>query len=324
MKSAKELCALLITRALKDLGEEEEEVVVDYLESIGVDVDLDMKPRDMCVALLEKTMVKELGKKVPLTAYANSLIKPNQSSGSPSRGAKEVKFQDQEAARLEKKREERNLAKLRLEKQATSLPGCVFAGSGVVAKTLYDFEVDPELGIVRLDDGSSQYTAAIAVSQRLYDAIFSEYENPVIEIVTARGNRGYSRIGAPHSGRDNLVLVSPLIAALLNFKGKEGGFLKLCISLPEIKKIDFTFYGSQRELDDNMKVIIEKVPNLINAFSYLSLGMVLTVDLAAEGSPSKEIQIRVDALYDEDERPLFAGIIPFGLGDLPFDIKPDA
>ena len=313
MKSAKELCALLITRALKDLGEEEEEVVVDYLESIGVDVDLDMKPRDMCVALLEKTMVKELGKKVPLTAYANSLIKP-----------KEVIVRDQEIVRLEKKREERNLAKARLEKQANNLPGCVFAGSDTIKKTLYDFEVDPELGIVTLDDGSSQYTAAIAVSQRLYDAIFSEYENPVVEMVTARGNRGYSRITAPHSGRDNLVLVSPLVAGLLGFKGREGGFLKLCISLPEIKKIDFTFYGSQKELDENLKVIIEKVPNLINAFSYLSLGMVLTLDLAAEGSPSKEIQIRVDSLYDEDERPLFAGIIPFGLGDLPFNIKPDA
>ena len=313
MKSAKELCALLITRALKDLGEEEEEVVVDYLESIGVDVDLDMKPRDMCVALLEKTMVKELGKKVPLTAYANSLIKP-----------KEVVVRDQEVARLEKKREERNLAKLKLEKQANSLPGCVFAGNNMIKKTLYDFEVDPELGIVTLDDGSSQYTAAIAVSQRLYDAIFSEYENPVVEMVTARGNRGYSRITAPHSGRDNLVLVSPLVAGLLGFRGKEGGFLKLCISLPEIKKIDFTFYGGDKELNENLKVIIEKVPNLINAFSYLSLGMVLTLDLAAEGSPAKEIQIRVDRLEDEDERPLFAGIIPFGLGDLPFDIKPDA
>jgi hypothetical protein len=94
MKSAKELCALLITRALKDLGEEEEEVVVDYLESIGVEVDLDMKPRDMCIALLEKTMVKELGKKVPMTAYANSLIKP-----------KEVKFVDREfgSAEIRKK-----------------------------------------------------------------------------------------------------------------------------------------------------------------------------------------------------------------------------
>ena len=313
MKSAKELCALLITRALKDLGEEEEEVVVDYLESIGVDVDLDMKPRDMCVALLEKTMVKELGKKVPLTAYANSLIKP-----------KEVIVRDQELVRLEKKREERNLARAKLEKQANSLPGCVFAGNNMIKKTLYDFEVDPELGIVTLDDGSSQYTAAIAVSQRLYDGIFSEYENPVVEMVTARGNRGYSRITAPHSGRDGLVLVSPLVAGLLGFKGKEGGFLKLCISLPEIKKIDFTFYGGEKELNENLKVIIEKVPNLINAFSYLSLGMVLTLDLAAEGSPAKEIQIRVDSLYDEDERPLFAGIIPFGLGDLPFDIKPDA
>ena len=111
---------------------------------------------------------------------------------------------------------------------------------------------------------------------------------------------------------------------IVTFCLKEGGFLKLCISLPEIKKIDFTFYGGEKELNENLKVIIEKVPNLINAFSYLSLGMVLTLDLAAEGSPAKEIQIRVDSLFDEDERPLFAGIIPFGLSNLPFDIKPDA
>lgn len=63
MRSAKELCALLITRGLKELNEEEEEVVVDYLEDIGVEVDLDAKPRDLCVALLEKVMTKDLGKK---------------------------------------------------------------------------------------------------------------------------------------------------------------------------------------------------------------------------------------------------------------------
>ena len=312
MKSAKELCAMLITRAIKDLGEDEEEVVVDYLESIGVEVDLDMKPRDMCVALLEKTMVKELGKKVPMTAYANSLIKPV-----------EKKVENFAEKELERKREQRRKARLELEKKAGVLPGCVLAGENPLKKTLYDFQVDEELGIVPKNDGGFQYSAAISLSNNLYDKIFLEYENPVVELLTAKGFRGYSRVTAPHSGADNLVYVSPLIAALLNFKNREGGFLKLCISLQEIKKVDFTFYGNNSELQENLKTIIEKVPHTINAFSYLSLGMILTVDLAAEGSPSKEIQLRVDALFDDEERPLFAGILPFAESEIPFDIKPD-
>lgn len=52
-KSAKELCAMLITRALKDLNEDEEEIVVDYLEKIGVKTKLTMKPRELCTLLLE-------------------------------------------------------------------------------------------------------------------------------------------------------------------------------------------------------------------------------------------------------------------------------
>ena len=312
MKSAKELCAMLITRAIKDLGEDEEEVVVDYLESIGVEVDLDMKPRDMCVALLEKTMVKELGKKVPMTAYANSLIKPI-----------EKKVENFAEKELERKRELRRKARLELEKKAGVLPGCVLAGKNPLKKTLYDFQVDEELGIVPKNDGGFQYSAAISLSNNLYDKIFLEYENPVVELLTAKGFRGYSRVTAPHSGPDNLVYVSPLIAALLNFKDREGGFLKLCISLPEIKKVDFTFYGNNSDLKENLKTIIEKVPHTINAFSYLSLGMILTVDLAAEGSPSKEVQLRVDALFDDEERPLFAGILPFAESEIPFDIKPD-
>ncbi len=310
MKSAKELCAMLITRAIKDLGEDEEDVVVDYLESIGVDVDLDMKPRDMCLALLEKTMVKDLGKKVPLTAYANSLIKPKE----PENKAEKE---------LERRREVRRKTRIDLEKKAGSLPGCVFAGENPLKKTLYNFQVDQELGIVPNDNGF-QYSAAISLSRRLYDNIFLEYESPVVELLTAKGFRGYSRVTAPHEGPDDLVLVSPLVAALLNFDKREGGFLKLCVSLPEIKRVQFTFYGNDKELQENLKTIIEKVPYTINAFSYLSLGMVLTVELAAEGAgKDKEVQLRVDALFDSDDRPLFAGILPFAESEIPFDINPD-
>ena len=56
--SAKQLCAQLVTRALQDLTEEEEEVVVDYLESAGISVDLDANPRELCTLLLEKLCKK--------------------------------------------------------------------------------------------------------------------------------------------------------------------------------------------------------------------------------------------------------------------------
>jgi hypothetical protein len=304
MRSAKELCALLITRGLKDLNEDEEEVVVDYLEDIGVKVKLSDKPKDLCIVLLEKAMIKDLGKKVPMTAYANSLIK------------KDIKLQDVKDVKNVK--DERKRFEKHLESKANSLPGCLISGDKLLAKTLYDFKVDEELGIVTLPDNSLQYSSVVALSRRLYDEIFLNYERPVLELISAKGLRAYARIATPHSGPDNLVYLSPLVSTILNFKNKDAGFLKLCTSLPEINKINFTFYGTDKDLQENLKSIIEKIPSVINAFSYLSLGLILTTDING-----KEIQLRVDGLLDSDERPLFAGLIPFSENDIPFDITAD-
>ena len=37
----------------------------------------------------------------------------------------------------------------------------------------------------------------------------------------------------------------------------------------------------------------------------------------------KEIEVRVDKLEDKDDRPIFAGLIPFEVTDLPFEIVAD-
>ena len=302
MRSAKELCALLITRGLKELNEEEEEVVVDYLEDIGVEVDLDAKPRDLCLALLEKAMTKDLGKKVPVTAYANSLLKGEKT----------------EKAVVKNMIDERKKLERALEGKAKTLPGCIVSDDGLLKKTLYDFVTDEELGIMTLPDNSLQYSSAVALSRKLYDEIFLSYESPVLELVSAKGARAYARITALHTDSDNVVRVSPLVASILNFKNKDGGFLKLCTSLPEISRIAFTFYGTNAELQTLLKGIIEKIPSVVNAFSYLSLGLVLTTEV-----DGKQVQLRVDGLYDSDERPIFAGIIPFSESDIPFDVVPD-
>lgn len=312
MRSAKELCALLITRGIRDLSEEEEEVVVDYLEDVGIKVDLDMTGRDLCVALLEKSMLTDLKKKVPITAYANNLLQKNVEK-------KVEKVEKVVEVKTESLKDKRNREVQTLEKKSRQLPGCLPSDEKLLKSTLYDFVVDEELGVQFLEDNTLQQTAAVSLSSAVYDEIFLRYENPVIELLSDKGFRAYARIVAPHDDRENVIYISSLVANILSIVGNKGaGFVKLCISLPVITKIGFTFYGTDVELQNVLKDLIEKVPNLINAFSYLSLGMVLSVNVGG-----RDYSLRVDSLLDSDDRPIFAGLIPSFENEIPFEVYPD-
>ena len=306
--NAKELCGMLITRSIKDLDEDEEDIVVDYLEKLGIDVDIDTTPKEMCVLLLEKLMVKDLKRRVPITAYANKIV--TESKEHKAQKTQQVRRQDVEIRRKQEQK--------RMEGRSRDLPGCIPSEDPIFSKTLYDLVVDPDLGIVRLSDGSSQYTAVVSVSQNLYEKVFLQTDKPVLELSTSKGFKGYGRIGELHSNADNIIYVTPLIGSLLNVGQKEGAFVKLCVALPEVSKVKYTFYGTQEELDSMLQDIINKLPSVVNGFSYLSLGMVLITDIGG-----KEIKVRVDGLLDSSDRPIFVGLIPFGESDLPFEISPD-
>lgn len=306
--SAKELCAMLITRSLKDLNDDEENIVVDYLEQIGIEVDLDTKPREMCQKLLEKTMEKELGKKIPITAYANNIL-------SKEKEVMESKKQEREQRTVNDQRKKDEKA---LESMNKELPGCIRSTGNLLSKNLYSLVVDPDLGIVKLKDGTSQYIAAVGVSNKLYNDIFTQLHEPILELTTSKGNRGYARIVGVHDGPNDLISVSPLISYILKSGEKDGAFISFCSSIPKISKIKFTYYGNKLDLNNILPNLMEKLPEVINAFSYLSLGMILQVVIN-----NKEQHIRVDGIYDENDRPIFAGLIPFIESDLPFEIEAD-
>lgn len=307
MNKAKELCAMLVTRALKDLDEDEEEIVVDYLNDLNIDVDIDTKPREMCRLLLEKTMEQELGKKVPLSAYANQLLGKITATKSIEEDAR--KKYELETGRRRKEKE--------LQSKDKVLLGCI-PGDPIFTRNLYDIVVNPELGIEILNDGTMQYTSLVSVSENLYNNIFLSLNNPVLEINTSQGLKAYARVGEPHFESNNIIYISPLVGALLKVNVRDGAFIKLCKSLPGIAKVDFTYYGGKEELNNILGELRNKLPSVINAFSYLSLGMILLTEING-----KEVQVRVDGLYDNYERPIFAGLIPFGEHDLPFEINPD-
>lgn len=311
-RTAKELCALLITKQLKELNEDESDVVVDYLEDIGIEVDIDTSDNTLCRSLLDRVMQDELGRSVPISAYANQIV-------TTLKNMEYTKTLEKERRDTERKR--KNIQKL-LEKEHTELSGCVVGNIGI-PKGLFVFIVDPDLGIQRDSDGNMIYTAVVSVSPSLYEQIFLNVNNPVLELITSTGNRGYVKLGEPTllPTDSNQIYISPLVSRLLKLDGEpnKSGFIRLCIKMPTISKINFTFYGNKNQLDSNLEYFINKLPDTINAFSSLSLGMELIL-LKSDG---ETLTVRVDGLLGENGNPIFSGLIPVGLTDLPFEISPD-
>lgn len=304
-RGAKELCAMLITRSLANLTEEEEDIVVDYLEDLGISVDIDTHPKDLCITLLDKTMQKDIGRSVPLTAYSNKIMDKQKS-------VREEKEKKDNERRLLQDREriERNL-KLR-EK---SLPGCI-PEENINQNQSYSLIVNQELGIEVLPDNNLQYSAVISVPSNLYQNIYNKLSSPIIEFTSGKGKKGYARIKDYHAGED--IYISPLVGRILDIDNIGEAILRVCSYLPEIHFVNFTYYGSKEELDQMLPLLVKKLPKVINAFSYLSLGMVLRTMI-----DGKEVSIRVDNLEDEEKMPIFAGVLPFGDSDLKFDIEAD-
>jgi len=304
MKSAKYLCAALITRSIQDLSEEEEEIIVDYLTDLGYDVDLDTKPRKLCEILLGDSMKKNIGKKIPISAYANSLIEKGKTT-------LVIQTTQNQLKDLQSKREENRKT---LEKKEKNLPGCDLNNERLLSKNLYEIRLNPELGYNYENDS---FSAVISINESQYTEIFLRLTNPIVDISTIKGERAFARIGESHNYDENVIYASQLVMDILGSTKNTEVFLKLCNSLPEITNINFTYYGNQSSLNEDLPFLIERLPVIINGYSYLSLGMLLYVR-----SETKEMTIRVEGLYS-DERPIFAGIIPFGEQDIPFDIEPD-
>lgn len=90
------------------------------------------------------------------------------------------------------------------------------------------------------------------------------------------------------------------------------------MALPEIHKVGFTFYGKSDELKEIEVLLSKKLQSVVEAFSYLSLGIVLTTEING-----KTVEVRVDRLEDGGETPIFAGIVPLGVNEFPFEIVSD-
>ena len=309
-RNAKKLCSMLITRALKELNEDEEDVVVDYLYEIGVDVRQDQNSKQLCIALLEKTMKDEKGHLVPITAFANEIL------GSSNERVEKIE-------KVEKKVDNRNKIETDLQSNKDDLTGCIVNDKMKNRQVIddskfYEFQTDNSVGLMTSGPNSSIYTSGIALSQKKYETVFSHLENPILELYISKTKRAFARITNVHDRDDNLILISPLVSSILG-ASKGACHVRICNSLRKIGSIKFTFYGTKKELDENMAQILEEVPLTINAFSYLSLGLVINTEL----NSGKKISLRVDQLLDENNTPIFAGLIPFGLTDLPFDVEPD-
>ncbi len=312
-KSAKELCALLMTKGIKALDDDQEEIVYDYLyDHLGIEMDADTNERDLCQALLSKTIPPPPANlpRHAMAGYQNRYYNSLLEGESVARDAKQKQIQARNLLRQRKDNEER------LKNMDGRLPGCVKDQGNNLKAGVYDLVVDANLGIAHLTDGSTQYTAVVSIPSSVYQQILYNVENPTLQINTTTGYKGFAKIADFHSGPNNLLYISPLIARMLNVDQVGKAILNLCTSMPILSKVDFTYYGTQADLDQILPQLIVKLPSVINAFAYLSLGMVLQTEINGE-----LVSVRVDGLEDNAEK-VFAGLLAAGESDLPFDVVP--
>ncbi len=302
MKSAKELCSLLITRGLSELTDEEEEIVVDYLENIGIEVELDDTPKQLCTSLLQKIMKDDIKRLVPITAYSNSLLKLE--------SEKQIKSNQQKMDDRIKRKEKIRYAKLekKLISQHGDLPGCEISDNIL---PMFQFIYDPILGI-----NNGILTSVVSVPDTMYTKIFKTLSNPTLEIITIEGRTVYVRI-EPSKNKNqssNVIYMSGLVSQILNTQNTYG-YVKVCKSLPYISHIEFTYLGSEDQMNDDFEYLLKVLPSIVTSFSSLSLGMILRTL-----KDNRDIHVIVNGLSGDNNKPIFAGLLPFGETNIPFDI----
>jgi len=310
MRSAQELCALLITRGVKSLSDDEEEIVVDYLDSIGIEVSLDDKPRDMCQTLLRKLMEEKSERPIPITAFANKILEKTQKDRTRKEETRNKNREEEAIRRRDVQiRTKRANDELGFDKLRNRLPGCQQA-NGVFNQNVYDIQVDYDLGLQPLSDGNYQYKSVISLPSDLISQVYGITDNPIVEIKVGR-TTAYARI---EGGSEDGIRISRLTSDILKLQEPfVQASLRLCSSMPTIQSVNFTYYGSREELDLILPNLINRLPETIEAFSYLSLGLILRT----------VVLVRVDQLIDTNGDPVFSGLLPFGVSDIPFDINPE-
>lgn len=306
MKSAKELCARYITRQITELDEEEKDDIYYYLDDRGYEVTTETKPRQLCMMLMEDLIKKEGAGRIPITAYSHKIIQDLDR-------AREVRAR--KYAEAEEKAQRRRKI-MELERSSSVLPGCVKDRSGIVPNVPYSFILDPAVGLIRDSEGQEVYKSLVNVPENIYMQIFTRgIDKPVLELSTPRGKKTYARIAGPHSGINNMLLLNFLTQEELGLREGDKIFMKLCVDMPEITSIMFTYYGTQEELNEILPELIVKLPKNINTMTSLKLGDEIHVD--------NRYTVRIDKLYSEGGEEVFSGIFPLGYSNVPFEIEPE-
>lgn len=315
--SAKELCAKLITRKLSDLSPDEKEDVYYWLDDRGYDLNVDMSSRTLCSMLMQDLMKEEVEKednikegmgrsvRIPMTAYANKVLQEE----------KAKRKQREKLRKTQKIRQVRQQNVKELQNKIVELPGCIRDNSGVIGQRKYLALTEPNVGLV--NSQGTEYTAAfVTVPQNMYGQIFDKSDNPILEITAGSGIKTHARIEGPHDGSDDIIFVSVLIAQILQSQTEVS--LKLCVDMPIVKSINFTYYGTEKDLSKIEVELSEKLPEVINMLASLQLGMELQVALS-----SGIEKVLISELRDTQEREVYSAVLPLGLSEIPFEVKAD-
>jgi len=309
-KSANELCALLITKQVEGLTIEEEDLVVDYLYKIGIDVSPNDSQQVICNTLISKLLEKEGTARIPRTAFANKLIE------------NERQFKIDQANRMRKQRiYDHRLKQVDSLVSAARRTECLLDTTGLIPpEKIYTLIKKNDFGLFEGLNGSKYIKAVIKIPSNLYKKIFQHIDIPILKI-TPIGKDSmieYIKIEGYHNDDTDFIYMTESTRILLNIDEIGAAKLQLCKSVSVIDQIDFIFYGNNEQLIKYVEAIKILLPNLINAYSVLKVGITLTLF----DKNNILLVVLIHKLYSNGKE-VFIGALPPGTNEIPMNILAD-
>lgn len=300
-KNAQELCSELLLNITKNLTDEEEELVVDYLDNIGIEVDLDVEQNKMCRMLFD-SLTKKLPGRVPVQALANKILDD-----------RKIRLGENVETKTEESLEERR-DKISDQLLTSGKTTCVLDESNIVpTNQMYKFITD-ELGITTESD-YTHYNAVVKLPIKLYEKIFFNVENPVLKITKFGGNHEstYVKInGYNDKFYTNESIVEPI--EITDITDDYKNRIIIDKHTPYISHVKFIYYGDKKELNKNLLAIRNSLKE--NDVRSFRVGSTVLAD--------KGYKFMVGSIKDENNRNVSIGRIKYDMDDIKFDIESKA
>ncbi len=289
MAKAEKLCARLIVGRLDELTDDEKYDILIELEEFDIYLEEEDSSTHIC-----KTLMNKASGKIPMTAYIHQFLDKTEKR----EAAREAIYAEKRVVENRKKNKEELITR------GEKMDNCVGRSNLIFGKIVYH----------AVEKNYINRSGYITIQKNIYieltrqDSLIIE-----IELLNNIGKKLYVRVSDYHDDYKKSIYVS---SDLYNEIGEIPFKISVCSDLPDITFISFEFFGLEEDLEKILPSLQMDLASMLSGFEALTLGK----DIKLNMDDGNSFVARVVSLQSYGEE-IYAGKIPFGENDIPFEIN---